>query len=86
MFRKFSNYSKYGVKLGQKRTQGSPLVRLRVCAARGVRDLFRENAFRPVTDPNCVTVRWGSRESELLVHRGSLFSVDDMFDFIPGIL
>ncbi|NUN23912.1 MAG: hypothetical protein HUU09_10665 [Candidatus Jettenia caeni] len=33
------------------------LVRLRMCAAREVRDLFRESAFRPVTGPNCVTVR-----------------------------
>ncbi len=33
------------------------LVRLRVYAAREVKDRSRENAFHPVTDHNCVTVR-----------------------------
>ena len=35
----------------------SSLVRLKVRNARGVKVPFRENAFRPVTDRNCVIVR-----------------------------
>ena len=42
-----------------------PLVRLKVCNARGVKVPFRENAFRPVTDRNCVIVRWGGEQREV---------------------
>ena len=35
----------------------SSLVRLKVRNARGVKVPFRENAFRSVTDRNCVIVR-----------------------------
>ena len=35
----------------------SSLVRLKVRNARGVKVPFRENAFRPVIDRNCVIVR-----------------------------
>ena len=36
---------------------GAALVRLKVRNARGVKGPFRENAFRLVTDRNCVIVR-----------------------------
>ena len=41
------------------------LVRLKVRNARGVKVPFRENAFRPVTDCNCDTVRCGGEQREV---------------------
>mgnify|MGYP003512880652 FL=1 len=41
------------------------LVRLKVRNARGVKVPFRENAFRPVTDRNCDTVRCGGEQREV---------------------
>ena len=43
----------------------SSLVRLKVRNARGVKVPFRENAFRPVTDRNCDTVRCGGEQREV---------------------
>ena len=42
-----------------------PLVRLKVRNARGVKVPFRENAFRPVIDRNCDTVRCGGEQREV---------------------
>ena len=41
------------------------LVHLKVRNARGVKVPFRENAFRPVIDRNCDTVRWGGEQREV---------------------
>ncbi|GAN33913.1 hypothetical protein [Candidatus Brocadia sinica] len=42
-----------------------PLVRLKVHNARRVKVPFRENAFCPVTDRNCDTVRCGGEQREV---------------------
>jgi len=45
--------------------RGPPLVRLQTCMVREVQVLSGQNAFRPVTDCNCVVVRRGGEQQEV---------------------